>query len=120
MLVLRQVKLSCLLIFGSRGSGSGSNRPVPPDVAAAMAQAIRRARIRERTFESASAGRPHGWLFVTVVGMSKHEDSIDNVLDRLNHMREELVSLERSLERIQTAQSQDSSGEVPVNPKIKS
>jgi hypothetical protein len=51
--------------------------------------------------------------------MSKHDDSIDNVLDRLNHMREELVSLERSLERIQAAQPRDSSGKVSVSSKIK-
>jgi hypothetical protein len=42
--------------------------------------------------------------------MSKYEDSSDKVLDRLNEMREELVSIERSLERIQAAPPRDSSG----------
>jgi hypothetical protein len=29
-----------------------------------------------------------------------HEDTIDNLLDRLGNMREEMVAIERSLERI--------------------
>ena len=31
-----------------------------------------------------------------------HEDTIDDVLDRLGNMREEMVAIERSLERINT------------------
>jgi hypothetical protein len=30
-----------------------------------------------------------------------HEDSIENLLDKLSGMREELLSIERSLERLQ-------------------
>ena len=44
----------------------------------------------------------------------RHEDSIENLLDKLGIMREELVSIERSLERIQVAkieQGKDGSGE---------
>jgi hypothetical protein len=40
------------------------------------------------------------------------EEAIDKILDRLCHMREELLAIERSLERVQTAkveQGKDSS-----------
>ncbi len=33
----------------------------------------------------------------------RHEDTIENLLDKLGIMREELVSIERSLERIKVA-----------------
>jgi hypothetical protein len=42
-----------------------------------------------------------------------HEDTIDTLLDRISDMREELLSIERSLERIQTVkleQGKDKSG----------
>ena len=42
------------------------------------------------------------------------EDTIDNLLDRLSTMREEILSVQRSLERIQAAkpeQGKDSFGE---------
>ena len=47
-------------------------------------------------------------MYVTVCTMSKrrnaiHQDTIDNVLDKLSCMREELVAIERSLERMQAA-----------------
>jgi hypothetical protein len=32
-----------------------------------------------------------------------HEDTIDSLLDRLGNMREEMVAIERSLERINAA-----------------
>lgn len=32
-----------------------------------------------------------------------HEDTVDNLLDKLSDMREELLSIERSLERAQIA-----------------
>jgi len=32
-----------------------------------------------------------------------HQDTINNVLDKVSYMREELVAIERSLERIQAA-----------------
>ena len=43
-----------------------------------------------------------------------HEDSIDNVLDRLSDMREELQAIERSLERLHAPkleQVRDGSGQ---------
>jgi hypothetical protein len=47
-------------------------------------------------------------------------DSIENVLDRLSDMREELLSLERAIERIE-AKRRDGSGEpipVPISLKV--
>ena len=37
------------------------------------------------------------------------KDSIDNVLDRLSDMREEILSLERSIERIRASEQRDGS-----------
>jgi len=51
--------------------------------------------------------------------MNQHDDSIDKVLDRLNDMREELVSIERSLERIQASKLRDSFGQVSLGMKNK-
>ena len=46
----------------------------------------------------------------------KAKDSIEHVLDRLNDIREELLSLERELERIE-AMRRDGSGEpAPLPP----
>ena len=47
-------------------------------------------------------------MYVTVCAMSKrrnaiHQDTMDHVLDKLSYMREELVAIERSLERMQAA-----------------
>jgi hypothetical protein len=44
---------------------------------------------------------------------SVREDTVDNLLDRLSAMREEILAIERSLERIQAAkleQGKDGSG----------
>jgi predicted translin family RNA/ssDNA-binding protein len=42
--------------------------------------------------------------------MKNHpKDSIDNVLDRLSDMREEILSIERSIERISASQQRDGS-----------
>jgi hypothetical protein len=51
----------------------------------------------------------------------KAADSIEYVLDKLNDIREELLSLERAIERIQ-ASRRDSSGKpgpAPISLKIK-
>ena len=48
------------------------------------------------------------------LGNTVREDTIDNLLDRLSVMREEILAIERSLERIQDAkieQGKDGSGE---------
>jgi hypothetical protein len=48
------------------------------------------------------------------LGSTVREDTIDNLLDRLSVMREEILAIERSLERIQDAkleQGKDGSGE---------
>jgi len=55
-------------------------------------------------------------LFTTEGVMSKRprnnfrEDTIDNLLDRLSTMREEILSVERSLERIQAKPEQGRDG----------
>jgi hypothetical protein len=36
-----------------------------------------------------------------------HEDTIDRVLDRIGVLREELISIERSLERMKPAQTKN-------------
>ena len=38
------------------------------------------------------------------------EDTIDNLLDRLSNMREEILSVERSLERLQAKREQAKDG----------
>ena len=48
------------------------------------------------------------------LGSTVREDTVDNLLDRLAVMREEILAIERSLERIQAAkpeQGKDSFGE---------
>jgi hypothetical protein len=48
------------------------------------------------------------------LGSTVREDTVDNLLDRLSLMREEILAIERSLERIQDAkleQGKDGSGE---------
>ena len=48
------------------------------------------------------------------LGRTVREDTVDNLLDRLSVMREEILAIERSLERIQDAkleQGKDGSGE---------
>lgn len=48
------------------------------------------------------------------LGSTVREDTIDSLLDRLSVMREEILAIERSLERIQDAnleQGKDGSGE---------
>jgi hypothetical protein len=37
-----------------------------------------------------------------------HEDTFDSLLDRVGILREELISVERSLERMKAAQNSDS------------
>jgi hypothetical protein len=55
-------------------------------------------------------------LFTTEGVMSKRprnnfrEDTIDNLLDRLSNMREEILSVERSLERVQAKREQGKDG----------
>jgi hypothetical protein len=47
------------------------------------------------------------------LGSTVREDTVDNLLDRLSVMREEILAIERSLERIQDAkleQGKDGSG----------
>jgi hypothetical protein len=47
------------------------------------------------------------------LGSTVREDTVDNLLDRLAVMREEILAIERSLERIQDAkleQGKDGSG----------
>jgi pilus assembly protein TadC len=47
------------------------------------------------------------------LGSTVREDNVDNLLDRLAVMREEILAIERSLERIQDAkleQGKDGSG----------
>ena len=51
------------------------------------------------------------------LGSTVREDTVDNLLDRLAVMREEILAIERSLERIQDAkleQGKDGSGEQNV------
>jgi pilus assembly protein TadC len=48
------------------------------------------------------------------LGSTVREDTVDNLLDRLSVMREEILAIERSLERIQDVkleQGKDGSGE---------
>jgi hypothetical protein len=51
----------------------------------------------------------------------KAKDNLESVLDSLNRIREELLSLERAIERIQASRrdGSDESGAVPVKLKIK-
>jgi len=44
------------------------------------------------------------------------EDTIEKVLDKLNDMREELLSVERSIERIEAAKRRGKSGD-KLKPK---
>jgi hypothetical protein len=45
-----------------------------------------------------------------------HEDTIDSLLDRLSDTREELLAIERSLERIQAQQGKDGfAGSLPLS-----
>ena len=48
-------------------------------------------------------------MLVTLSEM-KTNDTIENVLDRLNDMREELLSIERAIERIQATEWRNGSG----------
>jgi hypothetical protein len=74
----------------------------------------RRAEVQPTTF----CNPAFDW-FTTEGVMSKRprnnfrEDTIDNLLDRLSNMREEILSVERSLERVQAKREQgkDGSGE---------
>jgi hypothetical protein len=48
------------------------------------------------------------------LGSTVREDTVDNLLDRLSIVREEILAIERSLERIQDAkieEGRDGSGE---------
>ena len=62
------------------------------------------------TLESTPAARHRNSILSTVDGIVTkprrrplHEDTVDSLLDRLSDMREELLSIERSLERVQIA-----------------
>jgi len=44
------------------------------------------------------------------LGSTVREDTVDNLLDRLSVMREEILAIERSLERIQAKPEQGKDG----------
>ena len=47
----------------------------------------------------------------------KPEDTIENVLDRLDAAREELLSIQRSLERMQRGERQDGFAKADAAPR---
>jgi hypothetical protein len=44
-----------------------------------------------------------------------HEDTLDSLLDRIGVLREDLVSIERSLERMKAAQAPSAPAKVPAS-----
>jgi hypothetical protein len=54
-------------------------------------------------------------LFVNFLAMKAPINSIEDVLDRLSDMREELLSLERAIERIEAKRCEGSGEPDPVS-----
>jgi hypothetical protein len=57
--------------------------------------------------QTPAAARCYTHLLMARSRQQKPEDTVDTILERINVMREELLSLERSLERFQAAASAD-------------